>query len=505
MTEPIPAGEADRRQLRQIVADLAEGVMLLEANGAIVWSNAAALAMHGAATAAQLGANIAEYRERFQLCYRNNHPLDQGQYPIERAAAGETFAAVVVEVTTESRPDDRWVHEARSLILTDSAGEPECLVLILVDKTDEINAEERFERAFNANPAPAIICRLSDLRYIKVNRGFLQMSGYARDQVVGRTVYDLDVLEHAEQKAEAVALLRDGATIPQLEARLRIQDGSHKYVIVAGQPIEIGDEHCMLFTFIDLDSRKRAEDALRQSEERSSKAFSLSPLPTIITTLDDCRLRDANEAFLTTFGCTAEQVIGHPATELGLWMEGAGLLRHLQALRRDGQLSNQEIRVRGDGGQVMDCLLSAYTFTAGGALCAVCVLQDVTERKRTEAELIGALDSVMQDASWFSRTVIEKLAQLRRPAANPDSCAGIADLTAREMIVLGLMCEALDDQAIADRLHISRNTVRNHVGSIYRKIDVHNRSAAIVWARDRGITSEAASPAKRRRPRIRGH
>jgi hypothetical protein len=47
--------------------------------------------------------------------------------------------------------------------------------------------------------------------------------------------------------------------------------------------------------------------------------------------------------------------------------------------------------------------------------------------------------------------------------------------------------------------------VRNHVGSIYRKIDVHNRSAAIVWARDRGITSEAASPAKRRRPRIRGH
>ena len=43
------------------------------------------------------------------------------------------------------------------------------------------------------------------------------------------------------------------------------------------------------------------------------------------------------------------------------------------------------------------------------------VLQDITERKRTEAELFAAIEAVMKDTSWFSRTVIEKLAAIRAP------------------------------------------------------------------------------------------
>ena len=64
---------------------------------------------------------------------------------------------------------------------------PELLVLVIQDATERFSAEERFERAFNANPAPAIVCRLSDLRCIKVNRGFLEMTGYGRDEAIGRS------------------------------------------------------------------------------------------------------------------------------------------------------------------------------------------------------------------------------------------------------------------------------------------------------------------------------
>ena len=49
-----------------------------------------------------------------------------------------------------------------------------------------------------------------------------------------------------------------------------------KLVIMAGQPIDMGDEACMLFTFADLDAREKAETALRESEERFTKAFQLS-------------------------------------------------------------------------------------------------------------------------------------------------------------------------------------------------------------------------------------
>ena len=46
-------------------------------------------------------------------------------------------------------------------------------MLILDDETDRYQTEDRFERAFNANPAPALIVRLGDLRHVRVDRGFL--------------------------------------------------------------------------------------------------------------------------------------------------------------------------------------------------------------------------------------------------------------------------------------------------------------------------------------------
>jgi len=157
----------------------------------------------------------------------------------DRVAAGEIFDDVTVEVTPVGDTGTRWVHAVRSLVLTNADGDPDCLVLVIRDATDQASAEERFERAFGTNPAPAIICRLTDLRYIKVNRGFLGMTGYQREDVVDRSVYEIDVLENAERKDLAIELLNEGRMIPQMEASLRLPNGDSKYVIVAGQPIEI--------------------------------------------------------------------------------------------------------------------------------------------------------------------------------------------------------------------------------------------------------------------------
>ena len=73
--------------------------------------------------------------------------------------------------------------------------------------------------------------------------------------------------------------LADWATVPQMEACLQLPEGESKLVIVAGQPIEIGDEKCMLFTFADLEPRRKAESALRNSEEKFAKTFRLAPVP----------------------------------------------------------------------------------------------------------------------------------------------------------------------------------------------------------------------------------
>jgi DNA-binding NarL/FixJ family response regulator len=146
------------------------------------------------------------------------------------------------------------------------------------------------------------------------------------------------------------------------------------------------------------------------------------------------------------------------------------------------------MQLRTKQADLVDCIVSAETVTIQDQLCVLSVLQDITERKRSEAELVAAIEAVMQDTSWFSRTLIEKLANLRQPHGSNKVAVELGQLTARELDILGLMCRGLADKEIATKLKVSHHTVRNHVATIYGKIDVHRRSAAIVWARERGFT-----------------
>src|SRR5918995_4033311 len=239
----------DRSQLEQIIAGLTEGVIIVEPDQTITYANEAALEMHGVRSLDELGRTVDEYRNNFILRHQGTHLLDHGRYPIDRVVAGEAFDDAVVVVAHKANQDRDRVHRIRSLVITDHAGNPDCLVLIIHDVSGQIEAEHRFERAFAANPAPAAICRLTDLRFVKVNDGFLELTGYKREDVLGRTVYEIDVLERAERRTLALERLRAGETIPQMEACLTVpSDRGGRQVVVAGQSIEVGEVPCMLFT-----------------------------------------------------------------------------------------------------------------------------------------------------------------------------------------------------------------------------------------------------------------
>jgi len=92
-----------RHQLQQIIAGLSEGVILIEPGQRIVWSNEAALAMHGVESLEDLGATVDAYRRRFRLRYRNNHILKKSDYPLARVIAGETFSGRRGERNSVSR------------------------------------------------------------------------------------------------------------------------------------------------------------------------------------------------------------------------------------------------------------------------------------------------------------------------------------------------------------------------------------------------------------------
>ncbi|RYF59314.1 MAG: PAS domain S-box protein [Comamonadaceae bacterium] len=493
MTEPI-AGSA--RALQQIVGGTTEGIILMDTHGSVTWANAAALRLHEIKTIGELGEDVKSYRQRFTLRYVGGQKVLKAGYPMEQALAGKKVERSVMQLFAHGDAEPIGVHSVHALTLG-ARDNVEGYAIVHEDITRQHEAEERFERTFSTNPAPALICRLSDQRFIKVNEGFLAMAHYSRNALLGRSIRETDMFLDLELRKMTQGCLDNCESIGQIETQIRTGDGQVKQVLVAGQPLEVADETCMLFTFVDLDPRRQVESALRASEELFSKAFQMAPVPMLVAERDSGRIVNANEAFMTVTHYKSEQWKGQTIASLKLWKQPAGLKALDAALDRGDRVRDVDALIATGDGDMLQCVVSAQRVRIGERDCALMVVQDVTQRKRNETELISAIDAVMQDTSWFSRTIIEKLAYLRRSGDSSASDAALADLTPRERDVLGAICQGMSDAEIATALGIAKNTVRNHTATLYEKIRVNRRSAAVVWARERGFTGERL-PARRK-------
>lgn len=483
---PETSDQPDRVQLHRIVEGLSDGVVLIEPGGRIVWANEAALAMHGCQSLRQLGESASDYRERFDLRLRNGERLAAAAYPMARLCRGEVFTDLVLNVCKAGQSEPDWIHRERGLILNRN-GEPDCLALIICDATEAFAAEERFESMFNANPAPALIVRLADLRYVRVNEGFLELSGWSREQIIGRSLYDFDILAQAAEKDKAKAHLASGETIPQMEADLPLPGGDTKLVLIAGHPAEMANgELCMIFTFADLEPRRRAELALRQSEERFATAFRLAPVPMLLTSLDGHRILNVNHAFLALTDWGHDSIVGRKPAEIELF-ESSAIRREIERkIAESGSFRGYECQLKTRTGALVTCLAAAETVTINGQYCILAAFQDISDRKRTELDLIAAIEGAMQDSSWLSQKIMDRMAALRGGAPQRDGTAALSELTPREREVLAQITRGKTDEGIAEALSLRRNTVRNHVARLYAKIGAHSRAEAIIWARDRG-------------------
>lgn len=478
-TELSPAREGTRVQLEALLADLSEGIITLGLDGTLHYANRAALTLHGVEALAELGGSVRAYQDRFELTDLYSAPLAAESYPLARIMRGESFADAEAKLQLENR---EIVHTYRGLVVLDTLGKPDFLALFVSDKTEHYDAEQRFERTFTANPSPALISRLADLRYIKVNRGFLEMTGFRREEIIGRTAYEFDVLAGVSGREAVLAKFHRGETILPQESYVDTRTGGKKFVVVGGQPLEVGREPCMLLTFIDLDARKKVEDALRQSEERFSKAFNLAPVATLIMTLGTGRILNLNEAFKRVTGYGVSDAIGRTTAELGLWLGGGE--KHIEtALARHHGYRDLELKLCTLSGEQLNILASAETIAIGDQTCVLCMFHDVTSWKRTETDLVEAINLALEDPTWFSRSVATKVRAVRSGDLSSEAAAKLARLTVRERQVLELTCQGLSGEHLAAELQISKNTVRNYLAALYKKLELHSRAELIVWAK----------------------
>ncbi len=252
-------------------------------------------------------------------------------------------------------------------------------------------AEEKYRSIFE-NAVEGIFQATPDGRFLSVNLAMARMLGYeSPDELMG-DVTDIKAQIYAdpEDRAELLRVIGRDKTASGFEARYRRKDGSLMWASTYARPVH-NDQGELLYvegTFEDVTERKRAEDALLESEERYRSVMEAAPDPIIVYDMDG-RVTYLNPAFTRVFGWTIQERLGKRLDDFVPEDSRPETREAVDRMLRGRRVESLETKRLTKDGRVLHIQGSSSTFKArdGSPAGSIVILRDVTERKLMEKAL----------------------------------------------------------------------------------------------------------------------
>jgi PAS domain S-box-containing protein len=291
--------------------------------------------------------------------------------------------------------------------------------------------EEKFQRAFQSNPNPMLITRLADGVIVDANDSFLAATGYAREEVAGRSTEDV-VWPTPTDRERLLQRLKADGRVRGLEVLARTKDGGILDWLLSIEVIELDGAAHTIGTAVDITARKQVEADLQKSEAKFELAFRLNPNVMAITRLRDGVIVDVNDAWVAVTGYSREEAIGRTTLEL-VWQSGDERAAVVERLRADGRLSAMPVKTRTKGGEIRESLLSGEMMNLDGEVHVLIASKDVTEQTRVTAALRESEERFRELVEELDVGVSVLDANLRVILANP-AAFKLLDVTAEELL-----------------------------------------------------------------------
>ncbi len=244
-------------------------------------------------------------------------------------------------------------------------------------------SEEKFYKAFLSSPDMIIITSIPDGKYIEVNDSFIRNTGYSREELIGHTVDDYKMFVNPEDQERMIKGLEKGH-IRNQEYLFRMKSGDIRRWLCSAEIINIDGEPSMIAVAIDITELRKMEQALQESEEKFSKAFSSSPTAIGIVSIAESKFLEINDSFMQFTGYNRDEIIGHTPDELNFWINRDDKKRMEKSLKETGYLFNDRIMSRMKSGDVRTGLFSAQAIDITGKPCMILTITDITDQIKAE-------------------------------------------------------------------------------------------------------------------------
>jgi PAS domain S-box-containing protein len=128
-------------------------------------------------------------------------------------------------------------------------------------------SEERFSQAFNSSPVPLAIQSLLTEEYVDVNQGFQRITGYARDELIGRTSKHLGIWVDTKSESAMLQSLRKEMSVRNWQCQFRGKSGSVADVLLSVEVVELEGKPHLLTVAQDITGQIKLENQLRQAQK----------------------------------------------------------------------------------------------------------------------------------------------------------------------------------------------------------------------------------------------
>ncbi len=304
----------------------------------------------------------------------------------------------------------RWI-EARAQVSYDDSGRPFRMIGVHIDMTERKRAEEAMQEAnlFSQHVINSvdegIVVYDRELSY-KVWNPFMEtVTGLRSSQVLGRSaLHVFPFLRDTGLQANWTKALAGEESspvefeyvVPQTGRRGWASDKTGPFRNTRGEIIGV------ISVVSEITKQKQAEKTLRESQARLAKIFEANPVGINIFRISDNRSVDVNEAFLQIVGYRREEVVGHSAQELDLFVTPHQHDSWMSRVLEVKPIRNQDAQIRRKSGEIRDVMASIDILDFGGESMGLIIMTDISERKRVE-EALRQSESQLQTAQAIAR------------------------------------------------------------------------------------------------------